>query len=155
MHLCLLSGRQCRWWCTQCNNQCLVWWRWVSTEQCAAAPTSDCLMPTTFLLSVTHTPSPPGLEWIGCGDEISDCVMPVPAYYLSSVLVTLWSETTHSYWCFIATWWQWCPAQHLWLITTWQCMLMLTIPFIIIVHWLFLILGSYKGLGRFHLSMQL
>ena len=33
-------------------------------EQCAAAPTSDCLMPTTFLLSVTHThtPSPPGLE---------------------------------------------------------------------------------------------
>ena len=53
-------------------------------EQCAAAPTSDCLMPTTFLLSVTHTPSPPGLEWIGCGDEISDCVMPVPAYYLSS-----------------------------------------------------------------------
>ena len=88
-------------------------------EQCAAAPTSDCLMPTTFLLSVTHTPSPPGLEWIGCGDEISDCVMPVPAYYLSSVLVTLWSETTHSYWCFIATWWQWCPAQHLWLITKW------------------------------------
>ena len=57
------------------------------------------------------------------------------------------------------TWWQWCPAQHLWLITKWgnamQCMLMLTIPFIIIVHWLFLILGSYKGLGRIHLSMQL
>ena len=48
MHLCLLSGGQCRWWCNHCNNQWLVWWRWVSTEHWAVCSCSN------FWLSNAH-----------------------------------------------------------------------------------------------------